>query len=179
MRSMLMPLVRRVISTTFVLNLSIAFDAILRLGRRSMVKLSPRNFLSHGRATSLFALLIFSFSFFVMYRKAIASLVHRLACFGRRCYGEWRLGILPTRSLRTVREPLGSYGSRRGASSHSHLPVREQYVDRVARCEQSSVSLCANVHDALVAKEPNRLLRLPPRCHILSRWTLRSFRSNK
>ena len=32
----------------------------------------------------------------------------------------------PRGSLRTVREPLSSYGSRHGATPHAHLPVCEQ-----------------------------------------------------
>jgi hypothetical protein len=30
------------------------------------------------------------------------------------------------RALRTVREPLSSYGSRHGTTPHAHLPVRKQ-----------------------------------------------------
>src|SRR5476649_622135 len=34
--------------------------------------------------------------------------------------------LLDTPSLRTVLEPLSSYGSRHGTTPHSHLPVRPQ-----------------------------------------------------
>src|ERR1019366_6147704 len=34
--------------------------------------------------------------------------------------------LLDTPSLRTVLEPLSSYGSRHGATPHTHLPVRPQ-----------------------------------------------------
>src|SRR2546430_10276565 len=34
--------------------------------------------------------------------------------------------ISPRGSLRTVLEPLSSYGSRHGATPHTHLPVRKQ-----------------------------------------------------
>ena len=43
-----------------------------------------------------------------------------------RCYGEWARGISPRAPLRTVLEPLSSYGSRHGTTPHSHLPVRPQ-----------------------------------------------------
>src|ERR1017187_10237883 len=35
-------------------------------------------------------------------------------------------GISPRGSLRTVLEPLSSYGPRHGATPHAHLPVSEQ-----------------------------------------------------
>src|SRR6516225_8208383 len=58
----LIPRVRRVMSRTFVWNLSRAFGA-MRRSLPSFAMLNPRNLRSSGRATALFASLTFSFSF--------------------------------------------------------------------------------------------------------------------
>jgi hypothetical protein len=65
---MLTPLVRLVSSRIRSLNRFTAFGAIRRLGMPALVKLNPRNFLSHGRATALFCWFTLSLSFAVMNR---------------------------------------------------------------------------------------------------------------
>ena len=65
---MLTPRVRRVSSRTRSLNRSTAFGAIRRFGCLRFVKLKPRNFRSHGRATALFCSFTLSLSFVVMNR---------------------------------------------------------------------------------------------------------------
>jgi hypothetical protein len=45
-----------------------AFGAIRRLGVSAFVKVNPRNFRSHGRATALFCSFTLSLSFVVMNR---------------------------------------------------------------------------------------------------------------
>src|SRR3954469_19800132 len=65
---MLMPFVRLVNSRIRSLNRKTAFDAIRRFGSRFIVKLEPRNFRSHGRATALFCSFTLSLSFVMMNR---------------------------------------------------------------------------------------------------------------
>src|SRR5882757_229403 len=62
MVSMLMPRVRRVRIRTRASNRDFALGAILRFGCLPAVKLNPRNFRSHGRATALFSRFTFSLS---------------------------------------------------------------------------------------------------------------------
>src|ERR1035441_10777292 len=62
---MLTPLVRLVSSRIRSLNRRTAFGAIRRFGSRLLVKLKPRNFRSHGRATALFCWFTWSLSFVV------------------------------------------------------------------------------------------------------------------
>jgi hypothetical protein len=50
------------------LNRFTAFGATRRFGDSERVKLKPRNFLSHGRATALFCWFTLSLSFAVMNR---------------------------------------------------------------------------------------------------------------
>jgi hypothetical protein len=69
---MLTPLVRLVSSRTFSLNRFTNFGAIRRLGFRLAVKLNPRNFRSHGRATALFCSFTLSLSFVVMNRVTLS-----------------------------------------------------------------------------------------------------------
>ena len=65
---MLTPRVRRVSSRTRFLKRPIAFGAIRRFGSRPLVKLKPRNFRFHGRATALFCSFTGSLSFVVRNR---------------------------------------------------------------------------------------------------------------
>ena len=65
---MLTPLALRVMSRILRLNRSRDFGAIVRLMSEPAVKLNPRNFLSCGRATALFASLTLSLSFCLMKR---------------------------------------------------------------------------------------------------------------
>ena len=60
---MLTPRVRLVSSRIRSLNRSTAFGAIRRFGVPALVKLNPRNFRSHGRATALFCWFTLSLSF--------------------------------------------------------------------------------------------------------------------
>ena len=59
---MLTPRLRYVSSRIRSLNRSTAFGAIRRFGCRPLVKLKPRNFRSHGRATALFCWFTLSLS---------------------------------------------------------------------------------------------------------------------
>jgi hypothetical protein len=68
----LVPQVRRVISRTFILNLSRAFGA-MRRSLPSFEMLNPRNLRSSGRATALFASLTFSRSFLIRNRLTEAT----------------------------------------------------------------------------------------------------------
>jgi hypothetical protein len=65
---MLMPRVRHVSSRIRSLNRKIAFGDIRRRADLSLVKLNPRNFLSFGWATALFAWFTLSLSFVVRNR---------------------------------------------------------------------------------------------------------------
>ena len=57
---------------TRFLNRPTAFGAIRRLGTPALVKLNPRNFRFHGRATALFCWFTLSLSFVVMYRVTLS-----------------------------------------------------------------------------------------------------------
>src|SRR5206468_6765657 len=65
---MLTPRVRLVSSRTRSLKRITAFGAIRRFGVFALVKLNPRNFRSHGRATALFCSFTLSLSFVAMNR---------------------------------------------------------------------------------------------------------------
>jgi hypothetical protein len=94
----------------------------------------------------------------------LVTLVRPLFCFLFRSsrnavetVGAWRGGIAPPRSLRTVREPLDSYGSRPPASYSKGCPMGKECGLTSSDAMDPSLCISGTMSETLVlAHDPSR-----------------------
>src|SRR6266498_3478367 len=139
---MLPPLVRLVSSRIRSLNRSTAFGAIRRFGMPALVKLNPRNFLAHGRATALFCWFILSLSFAVMNRVRLS--------IRQCCKNDWGTERLRSCGGRES-DGLKAEGLIDEQDQPNHIPLRQP----------AHLALPYHVHDFVALDRPPGSVKRP------------------